>query len=300
MANWGLDYDRLKEANPKLIMLSMSGFGQTGPWKNFVAYGPNLQSLGGLTYLTAYSKDEPAGLGYAHADIISGLYSALAILAALEFLDSTDTGQHIDLSEYEAVCTAIGPTLMEAFVNQYEIHPRGNDSDYFPAAPYACYKCAGEDRWCVIGVTNDDQWQALCRIVGNPAWSQMERFSTLSMRKKHKKELDRNIEKWTISQTAESLMQSLQQMNIPAGVVQNAANLSKDIQLLSRNFFVPISHPTLGELTVDTSPVHLTKTPRGSFKASPMLGEDSWYVYEELLGLSKEKIQSYKKGGIIA
>jgi crotonobetainyl-CoA:carnitine CoA-transferase CaiB-like acyl-CoA transferase len=128
----------------------------------------------------------------------------------------------------------------------------------------------------------------------------MERFSTLSMRKKHKKELDGHIEKWTISQTAESLVQSLQQVGIPAGVVQNAADLAKDIQLLSRSFFASTSHPALGELTADTSPIHWTNTPKGSFKASPMLGEDSRYVYEELLGLSEEKIQAYKKGGIIA
>jgi crotonobetainyl-CoA:carnitine CoA-transferase CaiB-like acyl-CoA transferase len=300
MANWGFSYGQMKEVNSQLIMLSMSGFGQNGPWKNYVAYGPTLQSLGGLSYLTAYSNDEPLGLGSAYADIISGTYGALAILAALEFRDKTEMGQHIDLSEYEAVCTTIGPTLMDAFTNQHEIGLRWNGEGYIPAVPYGCYKCAGEDRWCAIAVTNENQWKMLCKILGNPPWSQASQFSTLPMRVKYKNDLDGYIGKWTISKSAENIVQDLQEVGVPSGVVQNAADLSKDIQLLSRKFFASTSHPAMGEITADTIPINFKNTPRDPLKAAPLLGEDNRYVYEELLGLSEEKIQTYIKGGIIA
>ena len=112
MLNWNLSYEKLKEVKPGLIMLSMSAMGHTGPWKDYVAYGPTLHALSGLTYLTSFEKDSPMGLGYAYADSISGLYAALAVLAALEYRERTGKGQYIDLSEYEAICTLMGPVLL--------------------------------------------------------------------------------------------------------------------------------------------------------------------------------------------
>jgi len=300
MPNWGLEYDRLKAVNPRLVMLSMSGMGQTGPWKDFVAFGPTLQSLGGLTYLTSYGRDEPVGLGYAYADLVSGLFGVIAVLAALDFRDRTGQGQYIDLSEYEAVCATIGPALMERFLLHKEIPPRGSQRESLQASPYGCYRCSGEDRWCVIAVFTEDEWQALCRVLGNPAWAKETRFSSLFMRKKHKEELDGYLEAWTVRQSAESLVQRLQWAGVSAGVVQNAEDLAGDPQLLARHFFVSMNHPTLGESKTDTSPIRFLDSARGPFKAAPLLGEDNQYVYRELLGLSEEMILSYIERGIIA
>ena len=113
MSNWGLDYGKLKEVNPDLIMLSMSAMGQRGPWKDYVAFAPTLHALSGLTHLTSFEKDFPIGLGFAYADIVAGLYAAFAVLAALEYRDRTGQGQYIDLSEYEAICTLMGPSLLD-------------------------------------------------------------------------------------------------------------------------------------------------------------------------------------------
>ena len=118
MSNWGLDYARLREVKSDLIMVSLSAMGQNGPWKDFVAFGPTLQALSGLTYLTSFAQDDPMGLGYAHADHIAGLYTTIAILSALEHRDRTGEGQYIDISEFEAVCTLLGPALMDTKMNQ--------------------------------------------------------------------------------------------------------------------------------------------------------------------------------------
>ena len=176
MSNWGIAYEDLRRIREDIIMISMSGMGQTGPWKDFTAYGPTIQSLCGLTFLTSYDRKNPMGLGYSHADTIAGLYGALAVLAALEYRDKTGKGQSIDLSEYEAGCTLLGTVFMDLTANQKDILPQGNWTGYISAAPYGCYPCLGDDRWCAIAVFNNDEWKAFCEIMGDPPWTREERF----------------------------------------------------------------------------------------------------------------------------
>ena len=300
MSNWELNYEKLKEVRPDLIMVSMSGMGQTGPWKDFVAFGPTIQAFSGLTYLTSFTQDSPIGIGYAYADLIAGLYGAFAVLAALEHRDRTGKGQYIDLSEYEAMSTLMGPTLLDIAVNQKEVLPQGNHPDYVIAAPYGCYRCLGEDRWCVIAVFEEDEWQALCDVLGRPAWTREQRFSTLSKRKENAEALDELLVQWTAQHTPEEVVYLLQEAGVPAGVVQNAEDLAKDPQLIAREFFVHLDHPVLGETISDRSPIKFKDNPRADWKAAPLLGEDNRYVYRELLGFSEEELSSYVEKGIIA
>jgi crotonobetainyl-CoA:carnitine CoA-transferase CaiB-like acyl-CoA transferase len=300
MVNWELNYDNLQKSNEKLIMLSMSGMGQTGPWKDFVAYGPTVQSLGGLTYLTAYVSDTPMGFGYAYADMVSGLYGAISIMAAMEHRDRTGQGHYIDLSEYEAICTTIGPALMDAFVNLNETVPMGNDDVYLPAAPAGCYGCAGEDRWSVVAIFTEDEWQAFCGVLGNPAWTREDRFSSLPNRKRYRKELDLLIGEWTAKRTAEYVVERLHRVGLAAGIVQNAEDLANDPQLLAKDFFTSLNHPALGEIKTDTYPITFKNYRNTSWKASPLLGEANQYVFGELLGMPDAAIRSYIQQGIIA
>jgi crotonobetainyl-CoA:carnitine CoA-transferase CaiB-like acyl-CoA transferase len=240
------------------------------------------------------------GIGYAHADIVSGLYGAISILAALEHRDRCGQGQYIDLSEYEAVCATIGPGLIDACFNQNQIVPQGNDTEQRPGTPYGCYKCSGEDRWCVIAVFTEREWRSLCGVLGNPAWSKEEKFSSLASRKKHKAALDRHIGEWTADQTAENVADCLQQAGIAAGVVQNAEDLANDPQLAAGNFFTSLNHPVLGEIKTDTYPIKFKNCRQTPWQPSPLLGEANQYVFEELLGMTKTTIQSYVDQGIIA
>ena len=299
MSNWGLGYERLRTVKSDLIMIEMSGMGQTGPWKNFVAFGPTLQALGGLTYLTSYDTVSPMGPGYAHADHVAGLYGALAALAALAYRDRTGLGRYINLSEYEAVCTLIGPALLDVIGNQNNPVPQGNRPANIPAAPYGCYRCQGKDRWCVIAVFDDTQWQALCHIIDRPDWAEEERFSGVVERKGHMEEMDRGIGQWTSRHKAETVVSLLQGAGIPAGVVQNAQDLANDPQLKARDFFVPLDHPVLGKTTGDGSPIKFKKNETRDWKPSPLLGQDNRYVYTTLLGFTDSQLSSYEKKGII-
>lgn len=299
MPNWGLNYEKLKEVKPDLIMLSMSAMGQGGPWKDYVAFAPTLHALSGLTHLTSFEKDTSIGLGYAYADIVAGLYATVAVLAALEYRDRTGQGQYIDLSEYETICTLMGPSLLDAFVHDKEILPKGNCPDHIAVAPYGCYPCLGTDRWCVIAVFNEEEWESLCQVLGRSDWVKEERFATLAKRKKNRQELNELLAKWTAQHTAEEVVNLLQMASIASGVVQDAEDLSKDPQLMASNFFVQLQHSVLGETISSRSPIRFEEDFTVGWKAAPLLGEDNRYVFLELLGLTESELSSFTEKGII-
>ncbi len=299
MSNWGLNYENLKKARPDLIMVSMSGMGQTGPWRDFTAFGPTIQALSGITYLTSFAHDRPIGLGYSYADHVAGLFAAWATLVALEHRDRTGEGQYIDISEYETMCTLLGPAIMDYSVNHNPVIPQGNTPDYALAAPYGCYQCRGDDRWCVIAVFNEEEWHALCRILGNPPWTKETKFSTLSQRKEYAGELDELLGQWTAKHSPEEVMNLLQEAGIAAAAVQDAHDLAKDPQLAARGFFIQDSHPVLGKVTLDSTPIRLSRTPARFRRAAPLLGQDNRYVYQELLGIGERELSRYLEDGII-
>lgn len=299
MTNWGLTYEELKKVNQKIIMVSMAAMGQTGPWKDFVAFGPALQAISGLTYLSSYDDKHPVGLGYAYGDHVIGLYGALAVLAALENRFRTDLGQYVDLSGYEALCTLMGPELMGASLNK-SARPQGNQSDYSDACPCGCYPCRGTDRWCVVSVSKAEEWQALCGVLDRDDLINDERYQTISGRKLYEEQLDGLIGQWTTGRTAEEAVALLQEAGVPAGIVQNAKDLAQDPHLAERKFFVPLEHPVLGRTLHDSSPIRFTEDGTGSWKAAPQLGEDNRYVFRELLGLTEEEFLHYKEKGIIS
>jgi crotonobetainyl-CoA:carnitine CoA-transferase CaiB-like acyl-CoA transferase len=230
---------------------------------------------------------------------VAGLYGAFAVLAALEYRDRTGQGQYIDLSEYEAICTLMGPSLLDASVNEKEIQPQGNSPDYIAAAPYGCYKCSGTDRWCVIAVSREEEWQSLSRVLGHPDWTKEKKFSTAAKRKESRKELDEILTKWTTQHTAEEVVHLLQEAGISAGVVQNAEDLSRDPQLEARKFFVQLQHPVLGKTISDRSPIRFEEDLTVDWKAAPQLGEDNRYVFLELLGFTERELSNYMERGII-
>jgi len=293
MWNWGLDYASLAEIKPELIMLSMSGLGQSGIWKDRIAFGATIHAFSGLTATTTFPGQPPMGLGYSYADHVAGLMAALAILEAVEYRHRSGQGQYIDLSELEAAASLLGVAILDYTVNHRITSPVGNHPSYLAAAPHGVYRCKGEDRWCALAVFDDTQWEAFCDVLGNPSWTNEERFATLSSRLDNLEELDRLVEGWTLEHIPEEVMALLQQAGVACGVVQDAGDLSRDPQLKSRGFFVQADHPILGKTSFDGSPIKLSATPAQSRRAAPLLGQDNEYVLAELLGMSEQEIAKY-------
>ena len=296
MDGWGLGYDDLKLVKPDIVMISLSGFGHSGPWRNYAALGSTVQALSGLTQLTSYYGSHPDGIGFAYADHISGLYAALAALAALR---RRDRGAYVDISELEAACSTLGPALLDCSVNGRAVGPAGDRAEWGQAAPHGCYRCKGEDRWCVIAVFSEEEWQSLCNVMGQSQRAPQDNFSSIPSRLRYTDELDTLIETWTINYTPQEVMAMLQAAGVPAAAVNDARDLANDPQLKERGFFVELEHPVLGLTRADGNPIRMGMTPAQYRKAAPLLGGDNRRVFIDILGMDEDKFKRYLAEGII-
>ena len=300
MRNWGLDYARLKVANPGLVMVSLSGFGRGGPWQDYAALGPTVQALSGLTGLSSYREGRPNGIGFALADHISGLYAALAALSALRRRDSHGCGVHIEISELEAACSTLGPELISFSLGGRAAGPQGNSPSRQPAAPYGCYPCRGDDRWCVIAIYDEEEWRSLCRAMGDPVWARQQKFSDLPGRFENAEELDLLIGEWTSAHTNQDVFHVLQEAGVTAAAVSDASDLAADPHLQDRGFFVELEHPVLGVVRADGNPIRMSGTPARFVRAAPLLGADNRRVFLDLLGMDEERFNLLVSQGVIA
>ncbi len=299
MKNWGLGYERLCHLKPDIILLSMSAMGHTGPWRDYSGFAPTVQAASGLTYLTGFPGRAPSGPGFSYADHLAGLFGVLAVLEALEGRRLTGRGQHIDLSELEATVSLLDTAVLDYTVNGREALPSGNRSLHPPAAPHGVYPCRGEDRWCAVAVFTEEEWQALCRVMGGLDWAGRGEFATMEGRLRNDDELDYLISRWTKKHTAEKVMALLQEAGIAAGVVQDASDLARDPQLKAREFFVTLDHLEMGPTIADGTPMKLTRTPAIFRRAAPLPGQDNDYVFGRLLGVDKEEREQLRREGVI-
>lgn len=300
MHNWGMDYESIKKIKPDIIAVSMSGFGHTGPQKDYVSYGPTLQALSGYTLLMRHPEGEPAGWGYSYADMSGGYSGALAVLMALWHHKRTGEGQFVDLSQFETISSVVGPALLDILVHPSTLVPAGNRSPEAPAAPHGVYRCAGEDRWCAIAIFTDDEWRAFCRVIGNPTWTNEARFSTLLDRLANQDPLNRYVEEWTRHHSPEQVMTRLQQVGIPAGMVANGADLDHDPQLRARGYWARVKTPEGDEVILDGTPVKLSATPGYVAAPGPLLAEHTEFVLKRLLGYADERIAQLKAERVVA
>jgi crotonobetainyl-CoA:carnitine CoA-transferase CaiB-like acyl-CoA transferase len=297
MARLGLDYESLKQVKPDLIMLSSSNLGQTGPHAHHAGFGSQLSSLAGFTHLTGYPDGPPQILYGPYIDYIAVAYGAVAILAALDYRKRTGKGNYIDTAQYETGLQYLAPLLLD-----YKINGRaaGRNANRDPdAAPHGAYPCKGDDRWCAISVSSDDEWKKLRRMMGNPKWSADKKFATHKARKAHEDELDRKIGEWTRALPPRALMNKLQKAGVKSGVVNRMCDVYDDPQLKGRPQWVVLKHPEIGRMHYQRPPFLLDKTPPGPSKRDPLLGEHNEYFYCELLGLSRMEYEGLVKDGVI-
>ncbi|MDO8674250.1 MAG: CoA transferase, partial [Dehalococcoidia bacterium] len=193
MKKFGLDYPRLREVNPGIIMLSTTGYGHGGPYTKHRAYGINIEPMSGMTSMMGY--DEPHSGTIPYPDQIAVYHGAVAVLAALRQRRRTGKGQWIDLSMCAAALSTMGEAAIDYSMNRRLRRPMGNRDDVM--APHGCYRCQGPDNWVAIAVNGDEQWKSFCIEMGNPTWCSQERFATVEGRRAHLEGLDEFIGEWT-------------------------------------------------------------------------------------------------------
>ncbi|MER5434161.1 CoA transferase [Streptomyces sp. NPDC002588] len=291
LTRMGLGYDTLREINPGLVYVSMSGMGHTGPRAGWVSYADTVSASSGLTGLTGWGPDDVVGVIYGHGDIVAGLQAALATVAALEHRAETGRGQHIDLSQLEAIAAHMGTSLLTAARSLAgNTHPRWS--------PQGVYRCLGADRWLAVSVRSDEEWTSLCRVLERPDLA--ERLPTADDRRRESDLVDDALGAWARTLSADLAAELLQAAGIPAGAVQDGRELVEhDPQLRARGFYVRAEHPVAGAFLHEGVPIRLTGTPGSVRGPAPVLGADTDAVLREVAGLSPERLGELREAGVL-
>lgn len=277
-------------------MLSLSGYGGTGPYAHYAAYAPCFSCFSGQANLTGYADGVPNTLT-SDCDARAGTTAAFAVLMALNIRQRTGQGQFIDLSSSEALNMLIGDQMMDYSMNGRSPMRTGNHDAIM--APHNCYRCKGHDAWISIAVANDQEWEALCRVMGSPEWTKEEAFSSAYSRWQNQDRLDRLMEEWTINYRYQELMELLQEAGVAAMPSFKAKDLFTNPHLIAREAITEVTHPVLGTRKTIAPPWKLSETPARISRPAPLLGEHNEYVFGELLGMSTKEQEQLKLEEVI-
>ena len=294
----GLGWNDLRAAKPDLIMASMSMEGQTGPHAAFRGFGLTLQATAGVTALTGWPDRQPVGTGVAYTDWIATHVAIIALLAALDYRRRTGEGQYIDVSQLEASSLVLDATLIDALNTGRVQPPLGNrDLQY---APHGVFLCAGDDRWCAIAATSDEQWRALANVISDDgSLAADERYASAAQRLAAQDELEPLIAAWTCSRSVDEVEQTLQSVGVPAHRVAAMRDVQDDPQLAHREHWQRSEHPVIGDVGYETPAWRFSDTPPPQPSHAPLLGQDNEYVYRELLGYSEEEFTELLIEGVV-
>ena len=295
MRRLGFDHESLAQINPRIITLSSTAFGHSGPWSRAGSRARTVDSVCGMSYLTGFEGGPSQRASNNYMDHSTGNNAAFALLLALYRRKRTGKGMRVDLSMQETGVSCIGPAILEA--QRGIARPRLGCSHLWKS-PHNIYACAGNDRWIAIAVSSDAEWAALKQAMGAPAWSQDARYGSVKGRWQHRHELDKNISQWTAQQDDKELATRLQAQGVRAGAVLTAADLVNDPQLKHRGFLQEIERAG-GRRTYAGRPFRLPGVSM-AIRHIADLGEHNEIVLREVAGLSDDEILALAKEGVIS
>lgn len=288
MSRLGLGYDDLRAVKKDIIMFSMPAAGSTGPMKDVRTYGTTLTALTGLDSVTGYRDGELAPVENAFSDPYTGILGAFAIIAALRHRESSGRGQHIELSQQEAVMPMMGPAYMDYVMNGAVAGPKGNEHPQAAASPHGVFRCRGEDRWVSIVCYDDEEWRSLLKAMPDAGQLASGDFATTEQRVARIDEVHRAVEEWTLAREASEVVAILQRQGVAAAPVTTTADLATDPHFHARGTFVETTHPLGFQETIYGAYVKLSRS-EPVVRPGPALGQDNEYVFKELLGLPEER-----------
>ena len=296
MDRLNLGYDRLRQANPSLVYAAMPGYGRSGPYRDYVAYGPSIEPMTGLTMLMGYGDDVPRVTSKAIPDAIAGTQGAAAVLSALQLRARTGDGCFVDLSQHECAVELLGEYFAEFDLTRSVPPVVGNGHTRW--APHGVYPCAAEDQWIAIAVRGEEEWRSLCTLADR-GWAEDPRFASLSARREHAELLDREVGGWTAPLDRAELMRRLQSVRIAAGAVLSAPEMLEDPHLRARDFFARLPQPDVGDIDYPGTPAQLRRHPRAGWRPAPTLGQDNVAVLAAI-GVTGDEVNVLMEAGVVA
>jgi benzylsuccinate CoA-transferase BbsF subunit len=298
MERFGLDYESVKKVNPEIIYVAMTALGSDGPYKDYVMFGRPQVYMSGIAHVTGYPDQPPHPINISWGDPVAGHHAMFAMLSALHYRKKTGKGQMIELSQWEGMIGISPESIMDYTLNGRIRERQANRHEFM--APHNVYRCAGGDhRWVAIGVGSDEEWDALCGVMGNPDWTKDEKFEDGLNRWKNQEELDTHIEEWTMGYTHYEVAEMLQKVGVASFPSLSNRGLVEDPHLDARDFFEEWDHPEIGKRTYDGLLWKMSKTPGSIRHRAPLVGEHNNYVFGELLGMPQEEIDRLVEEKII-
>jgi benzylsuccinate CoA-transferase BbsF subunit len=307
MDRMGFGYDAVRKIRPDIIMMSLSGYGDTGPYGDYVAYGPAQVPLSGLSALTGYRGWPPMHSGFSYADPNAGVHGAFALIAALFHRAKTGEGQYIDMSQWECAMALLPEGILEYTFNGREPERIGNRDPMM--APHGIFKCLDRperihgntiDQWVAIVCADDIDFDRLARAIGAPGLAADPKFVTLELRKQNEDELEAIITAWTSTRRADEVANVLQQAGVPAAVVADNRYLAdEDPHIKARDYFVELAHPEVGVKQHCGMPWKLSRTPTPVRAPAPTIGQHTDEILTSLLGYSTDQVAQLRAQGAL-
>ena len=302
----GLTYPVIREWKPDIVMVSMPGFGQQGPYRDYRALGAHLEGFGGHTYMRGYADmDLSTNVTLFHTDEAAGVSAAFAVLAALHYRNRTGKGQYLDTAQAEALMPHLGEAIMDYTMNRRGQERVGNRDIH--SAVQGCYRCkdtepetpAGGGHWVNITIATDEEWEGFCRAAGHPEWATDERFCDQPSRLQHHDELDEHIGEWTRQHDKYAVMHMLQREGVPAGPVMDERDAYNDPHLRDRGFFEELTQEDCGTHLYPGLAWRMSKVPNRLRLPPCRMGEHNEYVYKQVAGVSDEEYARLEAEGHI-
>jgi crotonobetainyl-CoA:carnitine CoA-transferase CaiB-like acyl-CoA transferase len=299
LAAYGLDYESLSELNPRLIYCSITGFGQNGPYAKRAGYDFMIQGLGGMMSLTGRPDGEDGGgplkVGVALTDILTGLYSSVAILAALAHRDQGGSGQHIDMALLDVQVACLANQAMNYLTTG--VAPKRLGNAHPNIVPYQDFPTADGD--FILTVGNDGQFRKFCEVAGHAEWADDPRFTSNARRVAHRAELIPLIRQATVFKSTTQWLTALERVGVPCGPINDLAAVFADPQVLARGLRIDLPNSLGGTTPQVASPLRLSATPVHYRNAPPLLGEHTAEVLQRLLGLGPEQLEALRGDQVI-
>ena len=290
----GIGYEDLKKVNPKIIYGSISGFGQTGPYKKKPAYDIVCQAMGGFMSLTGEKGGTPYKVGPSVVDALAGIHMAFALMSAVHHRDRTGEGQFVDVAMMDTAFS-----VLENFVVTKTITgeaPTRNGNANLGSAPFNSFRT--KDGYVTIACANNGLFKKLVKAIGREDLLEVEKYKENHLRKANEETLNPEIEKWTLQYNTDEVVKILDAASVPVGPILGIDELVEDPQIKARDMLVDITHPILGKVKYPGNPIKFSETSDLSFESAPLLGEHNDYVLKDVLKMSEEKISELKEKDI--
>ncbi|HKT84736.1 MAG TPA: CaiB/BaiF CoA-transferase family protein [Novosphingobium sp.] len=299
LAAYGLSYEDLKDVNPRLIYCSITGFGQDGPYSHLPGYDFVFQGMGGLMGITGHADDQPGGgpmkVGIAAGDILTGLYSTIAILAALEHRHVSGLGQYIDMSLLDSVVATNSYQALNYFISGRIPQRQGNAHPNM--VPYQVFRC--RDGNIILAIGNDGQFRRFAKAIGREGWGNDPRFATNPQRIRNRDSLVAEISAVLLGHDMQELVQLLESVQVPCGPIYAMDQVFEDPQVQHRGMRISLPHGSGVDAPNVASPIRLSRSPVVHERAAPMLGEHTADILSAELGLSEAEMEALRRSAVI-